>query len=278
MVLIPIEVNGEETTCYCDGILYNKLQNKVKENVLKRDNDALYILDGSEGSGKSVFAMQLAKFLDPTFCLERVCFTPEEFEEAVKTSKKGQAIVYDEAFRGLSSRATLSKINKVLVSMMMEMRQRNLFVFVVLPTVYLLDKYVVLFRSKGLFNVYTRNGRRGYWKYYNSKRKKSLYLKNYKTYTYYKVRPLYMGRFTNTYVIDEQEYRNKKSHALTYKPKKIMEDKAKNFYNRKDEIFKQLRERYDIQVKDMAEIFDTPPDTINNAFRTSKKRNIHQDV
>ena len=83
-------------------MLYNKIQ-VAKEHISKKDYDLCFLVDGSEGSGKSVFAMQLARAFDADFCLDRVCFSPEEFLQAIKTASKCQAIVYDEAYRGLSS-------------------------------------------------------------------------------------------------------------------------------------------------------------------------------
>ena len=47
--------------------------------------------------------------------------------------KKGQCIIYDEAFTGYSSRSSLSPINRVLVSLAMQIRQKNLFIIIILP-------------------------------------------------------------------------------------------------------------------------------------------------
>jgi len=68
-------------------------------------------------------------------------------------TKKGQCIIFDEAFTGLSSRGALSGINKALVGLMMQMRQKNLFVIMVLPTFFMLDKYAAIFRAKALIHV-----------------------------------------------------------------------------------------------------------------------------
>ena len=54
---------------------------------------------------------------------------------------KNEVVIYDEAHRGMASARSLSEINKILKDLMMEMGQRNLFVVIVLPTIFLLDKY-----------------------------------------------------------------------------------------------------------------------------------------
>ena len=113
-----------------------------------------------------------------------------------------------------SSRA-LSEINNILKDLMMEMGQKNLCVFIVMPSFFLLDKYAALFRSRGLFHIYTKKGQRGFWVYFNEKNKARLYMKgktllNYNCITW----PRFRGRFLNQYPVDEQAYRRKKAEAF----------------------------------------------------------------
>jgi hypothetical protein len=162
--------------------------------------------------------MQWCKYIDPTFDLSRVVFTPEEFREAIYKAKKGQAIMFDEAFTGFSSRASLSGVNRVLISLMMQIRQKNLFVVIVLPTVFLLDKYISIFRTKVLIHVYENKGRRGFFVVYSSKRKRLLILhKDAKMYSY-GIRSKRKGRFYGVFALgdekEEDKYRKKKLEAL----------------------------------------------------------------
>ena len=60
MTVLEIEVNGEKRTLYMDGRLYKNIQQKVIPKVRKRDEDWVWIVDGPERSGKSVFSFQLA--------------------------------------------------------------------------------------------------------------------------------------------------------------------------------------------------------------------------
>jgi hypothetical protein len=109
----------------------------------------------------------------------------------------------------------MSDINKTLVSMLAEIRQRNLYVFIVMPTFFDLDRYAAIWRSRGLIHVYTDKGYgRGYFAYYNAERKKNLYILGKKFYDYRKPKPNFRGRFTNYYVVDEEEYRKRKLKAL----------------------------------------------------------------
>lgn len=211
MKMVVVKKGEEEF--YVDAWLAKSLD-QVHDRVHEKDEDYFFAVDGEEGSGKSVFTMQLAKYVDPGFCLDRVCFTAQEFEQTILKAKKGEAIVFDEAFRGLSSRGALTEVNKLLIALMMECRQKNLFVFVVMPTMFLLDKYVALWRAKGLFHVYRQKHKRGFWSFYNKKNKKLLYLKGKTNYSYSAPKVKRTGRFTNKYVIDEDEYRKKKRAAF----------------------------------------------------------------
>lgn len=205
-----------EKNVYVDNKLDRNLSKQVAA-VTEKDKDKFFVVDGKEGSGKSVFAMQLAARVDPSFNLSKVCFTPSQFKQAIYDADKGQAVVFDEAFTGLSSRAALSKINTLLVSLMMEMRQKNLFVFIVMPSIFILDKYVALHRAVGLFHVFTKKGKRGYWIFFNRHKKKMLYLFGKQTYSYSgKSIPKsgFKGKFLDQYVVDENLYRLKKKKAL----------------------------------------------------------------
>lgn len=204
---------------YMDGRLHDKLNKYVKPAINTKDEDMLFLIDGQERSGKSVLGQQLARFLDPSFSIDRVCMTPMEFKEAVQIAKKGQAIIYDEAYSGLSARGALTEINNMLISMMMEMGQKNLYVIIILPTFFMLEKYVALFRARGLFHVYRKGTKRGYWMYFNQRRKKDLYLKGKKMLSYNGVKSNMRGRFLDRYTVDEEEYRQKKKDALEGKGK-----------------------------------------------------------
>lgn len=197
-----------------DGYLKSNLD-IAKENI-KKDLDMIFVVDGGEGSGKSVLTMQCAFYCDPDPELaNRICFTPAQFRQAIMKAEKYQAVIYDEAHSGLNSRAAMTMVNRTLVSMLTEIRQKNLFVFIVLPTFFDVDRYVALWRSRALIHVYFNKGfERGYLAFYNSKSKKLLYLKGKKLYQYGVQKPDFIGRFPNFYPLNESQYRKLKADAL----------------------------------------------------------------
>ena len=126
---------GTDQEFYVDGYLKAVLD--TAKSVIQKDFDMIFAVDGYEGSGKSVFAMQCAKYCDEAFNIEKVVMTNKDFTKAITEAKQYEAIVYDEGYSGLSSRSTMSHINQSLVKMLAEIRQKNLFVFVVMPTFFL---------------------------------------------------------------------------------------------------------------------------------------------
>ena len=178
-MVIHTTPNG--TTYFVKTPLYNMWKKNSLAEMKRRNSDRLYIVDGRERMGKSLFTFQQAAVLDdkmfssPQEFISRICFTPEEFLEAVKNTYNG-VVVFDEAFRGFSSRAALSKVNRKLIQATMEMGQNNNIVFIVLPSFFILDWYIALQRSNGLFNIREekKTGKR-YFSLYNIKDKNVIY-------------------------------------------------------------------------------------------------------
>ena len=235
---------------YMDQHLSSELDT-IKSRVLK-DDDRVFIVDGGERQGKSVLAMQLAAKVDPTFNLSRVCLSAEEFVDAIKAAKKYQAVVFDEAFTGLSSRTSLSRVNNLIVTLMMEMGQKNLFVFIVMPSIFFLERYVVLFRANGLFHVYTTKGKRGRWLFFNKSKLKYLYLFGKKFFSYNaKGVPTsaFRGRFFDQYVVDEKAYRLKKRKSLESKTLKLRTNKVD--YDSRNRLLWALKKELGISIRDL---------------------------
>ncbi len=192
----------------------------------------------SHNSGKSTLGLQICKYIDNSFNLDKVVFTPEEFRTAIQKAKSGQAVMFDEAFTGFSSRAALSGVNKTLISLMMQIRQKNLFIVIVLPTIFLLDKYISIFRTRFLIHAYTNKGRRGYFRVYSKKNKRALIMhKDSRTYSY-GIRSKHKGRFYNVFALgdkdEEKRYRDKKLKALEAAEKNPMNASTVKYREHRD--------------------------------------------
>lgn len=250
LVIIVIVEPKSGIVYYMNERLEKNLR-KIKQIVNKKDRDYVLAIDGDEGSGKSVIGMQVGFFLDPTLTLDRVCMNGNELIRAVSNAKKGQCIIYDEAYSGLSSRGALSEINHLIVSMMTEMRQKNLFIIIVLPTFFMLDKYVSLWRSRSLIHVYMKNGRRGNYAVFNKRQKKYLYLYGKKEYNYNVCKSTFRGRFTDVYVVDEKKYREKHKKALESKDRTT---KGEKYMEHRNQLIGYIVNKMDLSLSDMEKV------------------------
>lgn len=203
---------------------------KLKDGKLAVfDEDRFYIIDGQEGSGKSLFTIQQAAYIDPTILddedgkvLPRICFTPDEFLQAIRhtksTDKHTKVVIFDEAFRGMSSKSANSGINKKVVQALMEMRQNNLVVFLVSPSFYLLELYPAILRSKALFHVIKeKNSRLRYVRIFGFKSKAILYQIGVRKGWGYPIHTKKRARFFEKYPDGdefERRYRKKKRDSL----------------------------------------------------------------
>jgi hypothetical protein len=207
-----VKIIQPERELYMDGYLKSNLDIAIQQ--VHKDWDMVLVVDGKEGTGKSTLVSQMACYVDASFNLSRIVFTAPDLKAAIVGAKKYQAVVFDEGYQGLSSRGAMTEVNRMICSMLAEIRQKNLFVFIILPSFFDLDRYVALWRSRALIHVYTSKGVRGRFCFFNEKRKKQLYLFGKQTYSYAKPNANFYGSFTKQFPLDDKEYRKKKLEAL----------------------------------------------------------------
>ena len=227
---------------------------KIRTAVITKDRDYVMVIDGEEGSGKSVLAQQQARKLDPKFNIDNICFNADQFISNLKKASKHSCIILDEAFSSANSRSALTEVNRSLIGVATEMRQQNLFVIIVIPSFFDLDKYFALWRCRALFHVYFNSkGGRGSYIIFPKSKKKYLYLVGKKFYNYSKpASPYPVCRFNNVYTVDEQEYRLKKAEAFR---KRTVSNLAKRWKLQRDGLIKELYHNRDVQTKNFEKIF-----------------------
>lgn len=222
----------EEVNYYISKQLTKKWDRISSGQLAEADEDRVYVVDGRERSGKSVFTLQQAYYIDRTIvspeeARKRIVFTAENFLKAVRetqsTKKETKVIIFDEAFRGLSSRSMMSRTNKAIIQALMEMGQKNLVVFIVLPSFFMLDLYPAMLRSNALFHIKKdkRNPKLRTFHVFNYTKKSLLYQIGVRKGWQYKVYTKFKDRFFNKYPTgDEFEklYRQLKVEALNTMP------------------------------------------------------------
>lgn len=171
----------------------------------------------THNSAKSTLGMQICKYLDNDFSEDNIVFTQNDFFKAIEKSKPGTAILWDEfVMGGLSTEATSSNQN-ALIKHMTTIRKKKCFIVLVIPYFFMLRMYFAVARSRCLIHVYSPDGiSRGKFLFFSYKRKKELYFKGRKYYSYGVATANFVGDFTNTsgWFIDMDAYEDKKDSAI----------------------------------------------------------------
>jgi len=264
------DVKGNPMPCsvYVDGYLKTNLD-ELNQLVIN-DWDGVGFLIGYEGDGKSSLAFQIALYLDAGFTLDQIVFNKDQFEEAVDKAPPGTCIVWDESDElGASWQSGLLQAMKRKFK---RIRSKNLFILLVTPTIFDLNKYFVIHRTRFVIEVYSKGIERGFFKFFNRSRKKTLYIKGKKEWDMNVVKSNFFGSFTKLPVgfpIDMEEYNTKKDRAMqdNIQPQPGV---------RKDQVIKEYRKgcvsRYSIACdqakipllhkKQLGYVFDISPDRV----------------
>lgn len=240
-----VELGGERF--FMDGYLKSNLDLLIKS--VHKDRDALIIIDGPEREGKSTIASQMAKYVDPTYNVDRCCMNPVEFADKVKeTNEKYKSIVLDEGM-AFTGRGAMTTLNRNLIKVLSEIGMKNLFLFICIPSFHELEKYAAIHRSKALIHVYPVELNRGRFAFWNYSGKKQLYLQGKKFYSYTKPPANFFGRFAKAFPINKEEYNKKKLLAVNNMPNLDVTYKIKRLQAQRDCLIRWLIEKGEFQHK-----------------------------
>jgi len=213
---------------FMDGILKDNLD-KFLVRAVDNKWDGIFLVTGNEGSGKSTIAASICKYLDPTFPGEpigdgtarrhpdRVVFTPAQFSEAIAKSKPKQAIQFDEAILGLMAGDAGMNVQRMLMKEITLIRKKQLYIALVIPSIFSMRMPIAAQRSRFLIHTYSPDGiERGFFKFYNYRTKRQLYMKGKKDFNQEAVEKDFRGAFMDTEGLfyKHAEYDHKKETAI----------------------------------------------------------------
>lgn len=173
--------------------------------------------DGKTRTGKTTFGLQIASYVDKDFpdnWRNQVVYDWEDLEKISDTLKPGQALVYDEARKVLNSTRSMTKYCQNLLDFISEIGDKNLFLIIILPDFFDLPKPLALVQSHILINVYWRKFTRGFFGFFNDRKKTNLYIKGKQWRNYHAEKPSFDGTFTKFFPIDMEEYKKHKHSNL----------------------------------------------------------------
>ena len=152
MVDIPINIKGIEFSIH--ELLKRKLDNVKK--IMKKEWDAILLVDGIEGSGKSTLSFLCGYYVaDGNFGIKNICEGTEDAVQKLKNLPDGSVLVIDEGSLMFSSTEVMRKEQRRLIKILNVIRQRNMCLIIVAPSFFNLNKYISVERSRFLLHVYT---------------------------------------------------------------------------------------------------------------------------
>jgi hypothetical protein len=224
-----VKINDGKVELYLDGFMRQNLD--IAKERVRKNFDMVTIYFGLEGSGKTTKALQDAYYLDSTINIDRVVFNPGQFERAVDIATPEQAIIWDEA-DDLGGHWA-SRIIRTMKRLFKRIRKKRLFIFLVTPTIFDLNKYFVIHRTLFLCKIYAKGTERGNFAFYAGDAKRLLYMLGYKMWDDNAAYPDFRGQFTDlpdNFPIDLVEYEVKKDKAtLEYDDEGISVGKENKF-------------------------------------------------
>lgn len=279
-----------DVSYYLDGKLKSNLD--ILIDAVTKKWDAVLIVDGIEGAGKSTFAAQIANYLtkktnpNNNFNLNNVVFTPEQFEHAVLTNRE-TAIVWDESVFGALASEWSTIVNKTITKLFITIRSRQLYVIILIPFIYMLQPYLAIGRTRALFHIWTPDGiKRGYFKFYNFDKKRELYIRNKKYYTYSHIKPDFQGKFqeTDNLFFSQHEYDQKKDEAVKKLTFNINEERkeVKKIYEKYKKsltlgIFQLTQIEPRVSINALARIFGLKPNEITKFLFEARELNEYKN-
>ncbi len=259
---------------YFDGETFQALQD-IRKTMRKRSIDFHMAISGYPGSGKSKLASQTATILDPSFDENRMHQTTESFIKAVEAETEPlKCHVLDEAWDGLSSSAVRKEIGKLFVNLLNVVRQKRLYIIIVLPDFFELSKHIAIFRTRWLFHCYGENfGDVGSFAGFGIQAKKMLYIKG-KPFLNYNAHPYDVcGRFVEK---DPPTF-NWKRYEDVIKKQSLGESTSK-FENESKAVTQRnicmgiMKNRHRWATKHMAEILDMNRKVVQRIVKEQKDK------
>ena len=242
MVLITYN----QKSFHMDDTLYRELE-KMKYQVLIHNDMGVILIDGRPGSGKSTLAGQIAYFLtDGKFTVNYESFNQKQTFNIMKNMIAGDCCVIDESFDVINKRTAQTSANMLTINMLQQMRSRKVFILILLPSFYDLDKNVSLWLASALLHCYRSPeplGKRGQYVAYNIEGIQKLWLYGRQSYSYsLKIsQPNFRARFTKYFPINYKQYEEKKRTSLIEKPKEETENSK--YYQQRNILIKELKDK-----------------------------------
>jgi ABC-type dipeptide/oligopeptide/nickel transport system ATPase component len=126
---------------------------KTNEDIIRSNDDKLFIIIGPTGSGKSNLGLHMLDlYLGEKSSVDYVALNRSSFAKGLKLATaqpKPRCLLYDEA--NINKRESGTKFNREVMDLYMSIRGLNIFHIWCNPSLDMIDKYFIQERVKGVF-------------------------------------------------------------------------------------------------------------------------------
>jgi hypothetical protein len=197
------EYQGHTYIPEIDGYLPNKYKHDLDiliDDVVNDSMDAVIVIDGKEGSGKSYDARLTGKYISSVvkvpFSVPNIHFSTQNYINFSEKRPKFTINVLDEGREALNRKRGMAKSNVMFTNWLSENRDKQQFHIILLPAIHDLENYVSIWRMKLLVHTLlghktsktSRSGYemvRGYFKIYENSQYLQQVLHNRQKFGYY---------------------------------------------------------------------------------------------
>lgn len=238
----------------------------IKDRVTNKGWDYVALCTGLPGVGKSTFVQFPARYLCPWFNEDYIAFTDEDFIRICNEAPEYSSVVLDESFASLNSKVGMTGAFLRIINHLQLIRQKHLFIFLILPNFFDLSKGVAIFRSSHLFVIYEKDNRRAF-AVFDREAKKELYIRGGKYIDYNCVSPNFRGRFDREclqgVIVNQKIYEARKREHLMSQGHERSETQTDARKSR-DALIKYMLENLKLKQIEVANIAGVTRATIYN--------------
>lgn len=248
------------------------------------------LVTGRTGTGKSEFAIQLAKALDPNFTIENIFWNTEDLIKVAASKDDikppGTAFIFDEAREGTQSLNAMTETNRRMGLFLDTIRSRGYHIFLLQPSYFLFQKSIAIYAADILFHIEKKGNpdfyeglkkglfgdenphepfTRGIGRIYDVNQKKLVYIKGKRMEDMDAASCTWFSFKKSHGIVDWDEYERRKTIAVAIMNDAFEKDIAPKINPRAERLllFKQkayyvLKTRYGMGVPEIAAYFEEP--------------------
>ena len=270
------------------GNVWPNIESMRSKIYAKHQN--VVLVTGRTGTGKSEFAIQVAKALDPNFTIENIFWNTEDLINVAASKDNirppGTAFIFDEAREGTQSLNAMTETNRRMGLFLDTIRSRGYHIFLLQPSYFLFQKSIAIYAADILFHIEKKGNpdfyeglkkglfgeenphepfTRGMGRIYDVNQKKLVYIKG-KRMEDMDAAPCTWFSFDKSHgIVDWDEYERRKTVAVAIMNEAFDKDIAPKLSNKAEKVIliKQkcyylLKTRYHMSIQEISTYFDEP--------------------